>query len=213
MTDGTIDGQQIQYTKQLEVTGIRGVADELLKVHGVAPGKESDGVTRLVMENPNGFNTIIRNNTKLGKAREIIDELQADVVAYTEHRINCRHKRNRNGMSQMFRGGETEIRRLVGHNTHENISRVQEEGSSLLLFGTVLGQYDFEHSGKDDTGLGRWVSMVFQGQNDIVTWIVCAYNPCYNTKKGSRTTYQQHRRYLSLRRRTAPVPGNAFEKT
>ena len=126
LTDGTIDGQQIQYTEQLEVTEIRGVADELLKVHGIAPEKKSDRVTRLVMENPNGFNTTIRNNTKLGIPREIIDELEADVVAYTGPRINCRHKRNRNGMSQMFQGGETEIRTLVGHNKHENISRVQE---------------------------------------------------------------------------------------
>jgi len=58
-----------------------------------------------VLENANGFNTTISENEKLEKAKEINDELEADIVAYTEHRINSKHKHNRNGLSQMFRGG------------------------------------------------------------------------------------------------------------
>ena len=42
---------------------------------------------------------------KIEKAKEIIDELEADVVAYSEHRLNYKHKHNRNRFSQMFRGG------------------------------------------------------------------------------------------------------------
>ena len=98
--------QQINITEQLEVQKIRGVADEVLQVHGVAPGKKPDGVKRLLMENPNGLNTIITNNEKLEKAKAIIDELEADIVAFSEHRINCRHKANKNGLAQMFNGGE-----------------------------------------------------------------------------------------------------------
>ena len=39
-----------------------GVSDELLTVHGVAPGPKPEGVTRLIYENPDGFNTRISNN-------------------------------------------------------------------------------------------------------------------------------------------------------
>ena len=81
---------------------IEGINDELLTVHGVTPGRKAEGVTRLVMENVNGFNTTISENEKLAKAKEINDELEADIVAYTEHRINRKHKHNRNGFSQMF---------------------------------------------------------------------------------------------------------------
>ena len=41
-------------------------------------------------------------NDKLDKAKELIDNLEADVVAYNEHKINFLHKLNCNGISQMF---------------------------------------------------------------------------------------------------------------
>ena len=59
----------------LERGAISGKSDDLLNVHGVAPGPKPEGVTRLIYENPDGFNTRIRGNEKLEKAKEIIDEL------------------------------------------------------------------------------------------------------------------------------------------
>ena len=49
------------------------------------------------MENINGVSTNISDNEKLDKAKEIIDELEADLVLHTEHKVNCKHKDNRNG--------------------------------------------------------------------------------------------------------------------
>ena len=64
--------------------------------------------------------------------------MEADVVAYSEHRLNCKHKDNRNGFSQMFRNGEAEIRSIAAHNVHENVGRVQEGGTSMLLYGPLV---------------------------------------------------------------------------
>ena len=91
----------------------------------------------------------------------------------------------------MFRGGEAEIRSVTGHNVHENIGRTQEGGTSMLLYGPLIEQYDFEQSGKEDTGLGRWVVMVFRCSDGITTRIVTGYNPCYNKKLVSCTSYKQ----------------------
>ena len=66
---------------------IKGVIDEVLKVHGIVPGKKGEGATRVIYENPNGFNSRITQNEKLENAKEIIDDLEADVVAYSEHRL------------------------------------------------------------------------------------------------------------------------------
>ena len=96
-------------SEQYEMEEIKGVTYELLKVHGFAQGKKGEGAARVIYENPHGFNSRITRNENLEKAEEIIDELEADVVAYSEHRLNCKHKDNRNGFSQMFRGGEAEI--------------------------------------------------------------------------------------------------------
>ena len=73
----------------------------------------------------------------------------------------------------MFRGGEIDIRSIAAHNVHENVGRIQEGGTSMLIYGLLVDHYDFEHSGKDDTGLGRWVVMVFQGSEGIKTRIFC----------------------------------------
>ena len=35
--------------------------------------------------------------------------MEADVVAYSEHRLNCKHKDNSNEFLLIFRGGEAEI--------------------------------------------------------------------------------------------------------
>ena len=194
----------------LELEEIQGVHEDLLQVHGVVPGPKADGVTRVIYENPDGFNTRISDNEKLDKAKELIDELEADVVAYSEHRINPRHKDNVNGLSQMFNGGEAEIRTLLGHNVHENVGRTQQGGTGLLLYGPLTAQYDHEASGKDDSGLGRWVVMVLRGSDGITTRIICAYNPCVSPKKATRSTYQQHRRYLLKTEKDRSCPRTRF---
>ena len=60
---------------ETEKEAIRGVNDEVLEVHGVAPGSKTDGTVRLLYENLNGINSRLKGNEKLEKAREVIDEL------------------------------------------------------------------------------------------------------------------------------------------
>ena len=87
------------------------------------------------------------------KAKEIIDDLEADAVMINEHRMNFSHKDNRNGLSQMFNRGECEIRSVAGHNVHENkCGRVQQGGTGILLYGFLIDQYNFEALGKTKEG-------------------------------------------------------------
>ena len=106
----------------------------------------------------------------------------------------------------MFRGGESEIRSIAAHNVHENVGIIQEVGARMLLYGPLVDPYDFKHSGKDDTGLGRLVVIVFQGSEGIKTRIVCGYNSCYNKKMEYRTRNQQQRRYLVLKEKDRTYP-------
>ena len=48
--------------EKCEMEEIKGVTDEILEVHGVAPGKKEEVVTRVIYENPNGFNSQITRN-------------------------------------------------------------------------------------------------------------------------------------------------------
>ena len=63
------------------------IADEILEVHGVAPGRKAEGVTRVIYEKSDGLNNQIGRNRKLEKAKEIIDDLEEDAVTINEHRM------------------------------------------------------------------------------------------------------------------------------
>jgi hypothetical protein len=88
---------QVVVEEQL-IKEIRGVSEYLLEVHGLPPGRKGHGVTRLIYENLNGLqSTMSKQNGKLEKVRQVIDDLQADIVCYNEHCQNLRHKTNHNG--------------------------------------------------------------------------------------------------------------------
>ena len=82
---------------------------------------------------------------------------------------------------------------MVANIVHKTLGRVQEGGTSMLLFGSLIQQFAVDHSRKDNTGLGRWRYMTLFGSEGIKTRVVCGYNPCYIKNKESNTSYQQHR--------------------
>ncbi len=73
-------------------------------MHGVLPGRKKEGITRLIYENANSLSNRLGGNAKLNKAKDLIDELEADVVLYNKHRQNLMHSDKRNGWNQLFRG-------------------------------------------------------------------------------------------------------------
>ena len=151
----------------------------------------------MLYENANGILNRLGGNEKLEKAKDLIDELGADIVAYNEHRQNLRHRDNRNGWNQLFRGGEAEVRSAVAHNVHEAdpIGRCQEGGTALLMFGPLTEYLDTPSCEKDVSGLGRWTSMVLKGSAGVQTRIICGYDPCRSNRQDNSTSYAQHTRY------------------
>jgi hypothetical protein len=136
---------------------------------------------------------------KLSKAKDLIYELGADIVAYNKHRQNLHYIDNCNGWNQLFKGGEADVRSVVAHNVHEaeGIGRIQEGGTSLVMFGQITEYIDVPSSEKDVTGLSRWTTMLLKGDG-VQTRIVCGYNPCMNKKTDSSTSYQQQQRFLIM---------------
>jgi hypothetical protein len=116
-----------------------------------------------------------------------------------------RDRRNVNGFNQLYKGGKVALQSVVVHNVHENIGRVQEGGTSLLLFGPLTEQLENDQPGEDESGLGRWSVMTLQGDG-VQTRVVCGYNPCYNKNQCSSTTYQQHRRFFITQRSDLTCP-------
>ena len=60
-----MEGLSAKMKEMVEVSGVR---DELLSVHGVAPGSKAEGIVRLIYENLKGLNSRVSDNEKLDKA-------------------------------------------------------------------------------------------------------------------------------------------------
>ena len=59
-SDEEPDGEmtiRIAEAARLEREAISGISDDLLNVHGIAPGAKPEGVTRMIYKNPDRFNT------------------------------------------------------------------------------------------------------------------------------------------------------------
>jgi hypothetical protein len=67
--------------------------------------------------------------------KELHEELEVDMAACCEHKLNMKHKKNVNGFNQLFKGGEAVIQPIIAHNVHENIGCTQQGGTSLIKFG------------------------------------------------------------------------------
>ena len=197
--------------EQLENNEINNIIipEEVLCVHGFTPPKKAEGTVRLIYEILNGLSNRLCGNHKVERARQIHDDLEVDLVAYCEHQLNMRHKKNTNGFNQLFKGGESAIQSVVAHNIHKNVGRIQQGGTSVLLFGHLTEQLDHDETGKDATGLGRWSVMTLKGDG-VHTRIVCGYNPCGSGKLNSGTTYQQQRRYFITKEKDLTCPRKRF---
>jgi hypothetical protein len=95
-------------------------------------------------------------NNKLSKARDLFDELGADIVVYSEHRQNLQHLDYHNSWNQLFKGGGADIQLVVAHNLHESkaITHTQKGGTGLLMFGQLTEYLDMPGLEKDTTLAG-----------------------------------------------------------
>jgi hypothetical protein len=87
---GTINTCLLNHGKILhqEQLSNRGVSDEVLQVHGVFLGCKEEGITRLLYDNANRISNRMCGNDMLSKAKDLINKLGADIVAYNKHRQN-----------------------------------------------------------------------------------------------------------------------------
>jgi hypothetical protein len=81
---------------------LEAVEDGLLQTHGIAPNTKQQGIFCIMGENCNGFSNQTGGNNKIAKALDIKENLDIDCLMYCKHRINFRHKDNKNNLKQMF---------------------------------------------------------------------------------------------------------------
>jgi hypothetical protein len=74
------NGEQLRAAEQKLCKEVKDVLEFLLEVHGLPPGQKGEGIIRVIYENLNSFHPTLSRNDKLDKARQVINDLQVDVV-------------------------------------------------------------------------------------------------------------------------------------
>jgi hypothetical protein len=184
------------------------VKEGLLQVHRVAPNTKQQGIFRLMGENCNRLNNRSAGNNKIAKALDIKEELDVDCLLYYKHRLNFKHKDNKNNLRQMFLQ-ELACTVVSAHNIHEGkvAGQVQEGGTGIICFGETTGY--IKKTGRDSGGLG-YRRILFSGVQGHNAQIITAYNPCKNTNANSCTTNQQQRRYFITKKKDLTCPRVLF---
>jgi hypothetical protein len=96
----------------------KAVEEGLLQTHGTAPNTKQQGIFCIMGENCNGLNNRIGGNKKIAKALDIKEDLNIDCLMYCKHRLNFKHKKNKNNLKQMFQQ-ELLCTAVSAHNIHE----------------------------------------------------------------------------------------------
>ena len=189
---------------------------ELLNPIGLIPCSKREDSTRLFYENLNGMSPHISGNTKLEKTMGIIDDMEIDVFAYNEHKINFAHKENRrSGLSKLFNGGETLTQSTGGNFSHpvaKTLGKRMEGGTGMTAYGELASLYRPELSGMDSAGLARWSYMTFSGKEGHVTTIIVGYNPCRTSPSQTSPSYQLQRAYWTVAKRDHTCPRAKFKE-
>jgi hypothetical protein len=180
-------------------------------VHKTAPNTKQKGIFRIMGENCNGLNNRIGSNGKIAKALDIKGDLDVNCLMYCKHRINFRHKDNKNDPKQMFQC-KLMCTAVSAHNIHEGkvAGRVQKGGTGTICFGESTGY--IKKTGGDSKGLGRWSWILCSGTNGHSTQVITTYNLCKNTNTNLGTTYQQQRQYFITKKKDLTSPLVLFQE-
>jgi hypothetical protein len=132
-----------------------------------------ENVCRIGLLNPLGF-TVQVNSAKDDQLREFMREAEIDIMNFLEVNV-CWHKVSpRNRLDEHMMGWFETLHKSAAYNVREGSPcRQQFRGNVILSINNVAHQV--LKSGRDETGLGQWVWTQYQGQNGIITRVVCAY--------------------------------------
>jgi len=182
---------------------------------GIVPGKKGDKVTQLLYENQNGLPAKVSDNMKRTKVMGIIDEMEIDVYAFNEHKINTLHPENHHaGFGMLFNREETLTWSIGGNIKHLGanlLGQRMEGGTGMIAYGELASLLSQDLSGMDSTGLACWSYMTFVGSEGHVTTILVGYQQCKTTHKHRLSSYQLQCAYFTVIEKDTSCPRGRFK--
>ena len=85
---------------------------------------------------------------------------------------------------------------ILACNTNDTAPAVHQRGGCIQL-STTRATSRVVSSGKDPSGLGRWVWTQYLGRNNIKIWVITAYRVCSTNSGGPSTIFAQQKQYFN----------------
>ena len=167
------------------------VASESIDVGDVINKKDNNSI-RLASQNIGCLRIYSFGNGKQSKGIQWLIKNQVDIVAWQEVGVAFHMQQRCDRMRERMRDPRWQkVRVVTANNRHESIDRKQFGGTSVMAVNSVASRVT--GSGCDETGLGRWSWLLFEGKKKWKTRIFSVYIPIYS--KCMASVYQQHKRY------------------
>ena len=150
-----------------------------------------------------------RSHPKYGTIREQVATHHIDVLGLSEvnlkwNRFSC-YDRLIQRTSKWWENSHCRY----AYNSHDVSSAKFQPGGTAILSINHLSHKVIPTHHQDSTGLGRWISTLYQGRKDTKLRIIQVYRPCKPNPHSSNGVYQQHSRYF-LSKHNTTCPRNQF---
>ena len=158
---------------------------------GDAFGTKDSDVIRILTQNINGIGREA-NNTKETMLKTYVTDNAIDIAAVQQLNVCWTHLANKHKIWDRFRGWKESSHLKVAYNRREKSKTYfQPGGTAVMALNKV--SHSWESSGVDDTKLGRYAWMRFQGSYGRHLRIISIYRPVYSRKYNS--AFMQQLRY------------------
>ena len=165
------------------------------KVFGDHLVEKENNCIRIVSQNVNCLGISNTITHKQDNAKDWLIQHEVDVVGWQEIGVAFHMLPRKNRLANRLKDIRwKKIRISSSNNKHESIDAFQYGGTAVISFDEAA--HRVKATGADETGLGRWSWMVFEGKHKHVTRIISAYIPCKSSPDRYQTVYNQHRRYF-----------------
>ena len=132
------------------------------------------------------------------KIYEAIQENQIDILGMTEINRNWNMVEEESKWRERTFGWWESSNTTMGFNVNDSIASNYQPGGTMLI-SIDRPAHRIIETGRDETGLGRWVWQKYRGKQEITLRVVTAYRPCTPSSAGPGTAHSQQERYLDLK--------------
>ena len=144
-----------------------------------------------------------RSHPKYGTIREQVANCHVDIIGMSETNLKWNKFSTYDRLSQRTSKWWENTHCHYAYNSHDLSTAKYQPGGTALISRNQLSNRAQPTQDHDPSGLGRWVSTLYQGQNHKSLRIIQLYRPCKPNPLSNNGVYQQHSRYFLLKNITS----------